>query len=124
MATAATAAATRAEAREQVREVHVLEGELLIAAGCWRVQSGGGRNSSPCGRAAQRVVGRAFLRVLESLVGLGNFLEARLGLRLLGNIRMIFLRQSAICLLDLVGGGAALDAECGVVVAVLHRARY
>ena len=69
---------------------------------------------------AECVVGGAFFRVLESPVGLGNLLEALLGLRLLRDIRMIFLRQPAVGLLDFLLRSAALDAECGVVVAVLH----
>ena len=115
------AAAARTETREQVGEIHVVEGEL-----CRRCRHAGAPSPAADGiphpaAAAERVVGGALLRVLEGLVGLGDFLEARLGLRLLGDVRMIFLREPAIRLLDLVGGSAALDAERGVVVAVLHR---
>ena len=71
--------------------------------------------------ASQRVVGRALLGILERLVRLGDFLEPRLRSRLLGNVRMIFLREAPIGLPDLIGGSAALDSERGVVVRVLHR---
>src|SRR5262245_9329093 len=72
--------------------------------------------------ASQRVVRSALLGVLERLVRLGHFLELVLRARLLGNVRVIFLREPAIGLLDLVGGSTALDPERRVVIRVLHRA--
>src|SRR5690348_17611519 len=69
---------------------------------------------------AQLIVGRALLRVLERLVGLGDFLELRLGVLLLGHVRMIFPGELAIRRLDLVGRGRFLDAQDRVVVLVFH----
>ena len=94
---------------------------MLVAAG-----SAGGSSPAAGGIPRPAGVGPArrrprASRILERLVGLGDFLEARLGLRLLGNVRMVFLRQSPVGLLDLVLRSAALDTERGVVVAVLHR---
>ena len=52
------------------------------------------------------VVHPAFIFVGQDLVRLGDFLELRLGdlLGLRRHVRMILLRQTAIGLLDLVGG--------------------
>src|SRR5690606_4342679 len=47
--------------------------------------------SAPVG--AQPIVGRAFLRVLEHLVGFADLLETLFGLRLLADVRMVFARQ-------------------------------
>src|SRR6187200_1938820 len=73
---------------------------------------------------AEGIVGCAFLRVLECSVGLGDLLETLLGLRLLRDVRMVFLRQPSIGLLDLLLRSAALDPERGVVVAVFHLAPF
>ena len=70
--------------------------------------------------AARRVVGGALFGILQRLVGLGDFLELRFGARLLRDVRVIFLREPAIRLLDLVSGRATFDAESRVVVGVLH----
>ncbi len=57
------------------------------------------------------VVCLALLRVLEDLVGLFHLLEARLGVRLLADIGMIFSGQLAIGPLDLIGSRVASNAE-------------
>ena len=59
---------------------------------------------------AQLVVGRAFFRVLEYLVGLADFLEACLGVCLLADIGMVFARQLAIGTLDFILAGSAFDS--------------
>src|SRR5580700_6201806 len=45
---------------------------------------------------AQLIIGRAFFRTLQHLVGLADLLEARLGVFFLADIRMIFARKFAI----------------------------
>ena len=52
--------------------------------------------------AAERVIGRALLGILQSLVSLGDLLEPLFRAWLLGDIRMIFLRQAPIGLPDLI----------------------
>ena len=97
------ATGTRAEVRKQVGKIHVVEGELLAAAAVLTRPLRRRTEFLALRLRAECVIGRALFRILEGLVGLGDFLEARLGLRLLGDIRMIFLRQPAVSLLDLVG---------------------
>src|SRR5204862_7176507 len=74
----------------------------------------------PRAMAAEAVVGRALVLVLQRLVGLGDLLEALLGVRLLGDVRVVLARELAVGLLDLVVRGPARDAERLVVVLVLH----
>src|SRR5262249_16040339 len=109
-----------AEAREQVREIHVVEtrtvAAMLTRPDRWRTEIAAVR------LAAQLVVGRALLRVFQRLPGLADFLEARLGARLLPDVARVVLRRAAIRFLDVVRGRAGFDAERGVIVGVLHRA--
>ena len=52
-------------------------------------------------RFAELIIGRALLGTLEHFVGLADLLEARLGILLLADVRMIFAGQFAVGLLDL-----------------------
>jgi hypothetical protein len=54
---------------------------------------------------AQLVVGGALFRVAQHLVGFGDFLEARLGVFFLADVRVVFARQLAVGFFDLVGRG-------------------
>ncbi len=69
---------------------------------------------------AELIVGRALFRILQRLVRLGDVLEFLFALRILRDIGMIFLRELAVCLLDGIGAGVALDAQNAVVVLVFH----
>src|SRR5205085_1997344 len=73
--------------------------------------------------AAELVVGRALLGILERLVGLGDLLEFLLALRILRDVGMVFLRELAIRLLDRIRARAALHPEDGVVILVFHACR-
>src|SRR5262245_34309119 len=112
--TTAAAAEDAAEPAEDVGQVEVafLEADVLEAAG-------------PCtgagARAAERVVLLPLLRVGEQVVGLLHLLEALLGLRVaVVRVGMVLPRELAIRLLDLVCGGAPLDAEHLVRVTGRH----
>ena len=58
---------------------------------------------------AKAIVGRAFLRVLEHLVGLLDLLEALFCFRLVAHVRMVFARQPPVRTLDLLRVGVTLD---------------
>src|SRR5690606_14827831 len=62
------------------------------------------------------------LRVLEHLVGLGDLLEARLGLRLLADVRVELAGQLPVGLLNLLRRGGPRDVQRLVVVLELHAA--
>ena len=66
------------------------------------------------------VVGRALLRVLEHFVGFLQLLEARLGVLLLADVRVVLAGQLAVGALDLVLRGGARHAHDLVVVLVAH----
>src|SRR6185436_11644051 len=103
------ARAARTESREQIREIQIVERELFGTVAAVLPRPVGRRAELLTLRpASQFVVCRALLGILERLVRLGDFLEFRFRARFLRNIGMIFLRETAIGLLDLVGGGAAL----------------
>src|SRR6478752_1353031 len=70
--------------------------------------------------AAQTVIGCAFLRILEDLIGLAQFLETVLPIGLLADVRMIFARELAIRAPDLVLRRGAWQSENLVVVPVFH----
>jgi len=53
------------------------------------------------GVVAEIVVGRAFFRIFQRGVGFRHFLEFFFAGRILGNIRVVLVRQLAIGLLDL-----------------------
>ncbi len=74
--------------------------------------------------AAQFIVGGAFLRVLEDLVGLLDLLEMGFGVLLLAHVRMELARQAPIRLLDLIRGGRARHAQNLVVIPVFHSPRF
>ena len=70
------------------------------------------------------VVGGAFLRVADRFVGFAEFLEFLLGgfvARVF--IRVIFYREFAVGLFDVLVGGLAGDAEHFVVIPLGHRSR-
>ena len=71
--------------------------------------------------AAELVVGGALLRVLQRFVRFGDFLEFLLGVLFLRDVGVVFPRELAIRLLDLVGARFLVDAEGGVIVLVFHR---
>src|SRR5581483_8580651 len=55
--------------------------------------------------AAELIVRGTLLRVFQYFVGLLHFLELLLGVFLLADIRMIFTGETAVGLLDVLGGG-------------------
>ena len=65
---------------------------------------------------AKLIVGGPLLGVLQHLVGFLELLELGLGVRLLADIGVVLVRETAVCLLDLVRTRAARDAEYLVVV--------
>ncbi len=72
-------------------------------------------------RVAVLIVGRAFVRVRQYLVSLFGFLELRLGLRIIRiAVRMVFHRELAVGLFDLVIRRIAIDAEHFVKVFFGH----
>lgn len=68
----------------------------------------------------QAVIGGAFLRVLEGLIGLGNILEFLFALGIFRHVRVIFARELAIRFLDVVFAGAAFYTQNVVVVLEFH----
>ena len=70
--------------------------------------------------AAHLIVGGALLGILQHLVGLAQLLEARLGIGLLADVRMVLARQLAVGALDLVLRRAARQSEGLVVVLEFH----
>src|SRR4051812_1478544 len=70
--------------------------------------------------AAELIVGRALLRIFQRVVGFRDFLEFFLALRILRHVGMIFLRELAVGLFDLVRARATLDAENSVVILEFH----
>ena len=71
------------------------------------------------GGVAEAVVLGALLGIAQHLVGLGGFLEALLGGLVAGiAVGVVLQRDLAVGLLDLVGAGAAADAQDFVVVAL------
>ncbi len=74
------------------------------------------------GGMAEAVIGRAALRVLQRLVGLVEFLEALLGVRIaVAAVGMTFLGETAKRGLDLAVTRAARYAEYLVVAPFCHR---
>src|SRR5438105_4716370 len=71
--------------------------------------------------AAELVVRRALFRILQRFIRLADFLEFLLGVGLFRYVGMVFARELAIRLLDVIIAGAALDAEGRVVVLVFHQ---
>src|SRR6266851_8928 len=117
-APAAGATPAAGELLEQVRQIDVLERVPKVAELPPPVRR---RPEVLPGRVpAQLIVGGALFRILERRVGLGDLLEFRLALRVLGNVRVILVRELAIGLLDRGLVGAALHAEGGVVILVFH----
>src|SRR5690606_11894007 len=120
------ARAANAERLEEVGEIDVVERRAAgrparaeaLAEGAEPVLRG--TEVLAGAEAAEIVVGGALLLVAQRLVGLGDLLETLLRVRLLGDVRVVLAGEAAVGLLDLVLGGAALDAEDLVVVLVLH----
>ena len=72
------------------------------------------------GVAAELIECSALLRIPQCFVGFGDFLEAFLGVLFLRDVGMIFPRQFAVCLLDIVRAGITSHAENLVIVLVFH----
>src|ERR1700733_1709943 len=72
---------------------------------------------------AELVVGRPLFRILEGLICLGDFLEFFFRPGFLGNVGMVFARQTPIGLLDRFIARAAFESEDGVIVFVFHTYR-
>ena len=116
----AVVAASR-ETRKQVGQVDVVERRL---AGTAVAEMG-----APVRRwpeflpglvAAELVVSRALFRILEGLVGLGNFLELGFAFRIFRHVGMVFVRELAIRALDVGQRSAALEPENAIVILVFH----
>src|SRR5882672_4682238 len=105
--------------REQIPQIEVLEGELPAAELLFPVRRRAEVLPGPI-TAAQTIVGGALLRILERFVGFAYFLEFFLGAGLLGNVRMVFSRELAVRLLDVLGARLTVDAHHRVVVFVFH----
>jgi hypothetical protein len=73
--------------------------------------------------ASQLVIGGALLRVREHGVGLVDLLHVQLGIRLLGNVRVILARELAEGLLEIVRRDIARHPQ-GLVILELHPASY
>src|SRR5690606_22200759 len=69
---------------------------------------------------AKIIIGCPFFRVFQRGIGFSHFLEPTLGVRLLGYIRMIFVSQTAIGLLDIRLGRIALYTKGFVIIDVFH----
>ena len=88
---------------------------LLIGPRLFCVESG----SQPC--RAELVVELALLRIAEDVVGVGDILEFILGFLVARvDIRMILAREFAVCLANLLLGGASVDSKNLVVIPVGH----
>ena len=76
-------------------------------------------NPWPCGPPfwPERVVALALLGIGQDLVRAGDLLEALLRLRVLVDVGVMLARELAIGAADVVGGGAAFDAEHLVQIA-------
>ena len=95
------------ETGQQIRQINIIKSELRIT-----------ELASPIRRrpeilprlmTAKLIIGNPLLRILERLVGFGDFLEFFLARGILGDVRMILVRELSISLLDRVGVGVALD---------------
>src|SRR5690606_11498523 len=74
---------------------------------------------------AEAIVTRLFLGIAQDLVGRCRFFELLLGRRITGIlVRMVFDRQFAVCLLDLVRAGIPAHAENFVWIAFRHRMHH
>src|SRR5581483_9119495 len=113
-------AAEDAHLLEEIREVDVAQ--VLLPAGAEAIEPVRRRAEILAGAKAraERVVGRALFLVAQRLVGFRDVLELLLGIRLLGDVRVILARELAVRLLDLVLTRAALDAEDFVIILVFH----
>src|SRR3984957_9842772 len=119
LSTAATAAAT--QALEQLRQVQSFGGKGVVPRGLPVLLPVGRRPNLLSGPLLpELIVGGTLVGILESLVGLGHFLEFFFRAGFLGNVRMVLARQPPVSLLDLLFGGAALEPEDGVVIFVFH----
>ena len=110
----AEAAARAAAAGEDLLEVHAAGLALESARPGLHFVAG------PVAACAQLVVGGAFFRIAQRLVGLVDGLEALLRAGLLAHVGMVLARQPAVGRLDLRVAGTGFDAEDVVVVLELH----
>lgn len=124
-AEARAGAATAHAAEHLLEEVGELRGVRLgvPAAGELEARVPVGRGTEllallPVG--AELIVGRALFGVFQDLVGFARVLELGFRALFLVDVGMIGARHLAVGALDLVLGGASLDAEDLVVVLVFH----
>ena len=104
-------AASAEEVGEDVSHRGGIEVEVAEAAEAAPGPCAGGE------RAGARVVLLALLGIAEHVVCLRDLLEAGLGLLVVGvAVRVVFARQLAVGLLDLLRGRLLVDPECLVVV--------
>src|SRR5205814_5715540 len=122
-AAARAGAAENAHLLEEVRKIDVAQ--VFRAAGAEAVEPVRRRTEVLAGaEAAEAVVGGALFLVAQRLVGLRDLLELLLGVRLLGDVRVVLAREAAVGLLDVVVAHATLDAEDLVIVLVFHAGLY
>src|SRR5258706_14254660 len=95
--------------REQIPQIEVLKGELPAAELFFPVRRRAEALPRPIA-AAQTVVGGAFLRILERLVGFADFLGFFLGAGLLGNVGTVLSRELAVHVLDVLRAPLAVYA--------------
>ena len=69
---------------------------------------------------AELVIGRAFFRIFQRLIGFTDFLEFLLSIRLLAHIGMIFTRQLAVSPLDFILGGVLVHPHYFVIIFIFH----
>ena len=109
----------RRQPREQIRQINVLKRKLPIAKLLAPVRRR--LEILPWPVSAELVVGSTLFRTLEGLVRFGDFLEFLLPGGILGNVRMVLVRELAVRLLDLLTARVSVNAQNGVVVLVFHR---
>jgi hypothetical protein len=118
---AAALALAAALAAHELAE-HLVE-DVGEAAGIGEAEAAGaGRVAVLEGGVAEAVVGGALLVVLQNVIGLAQLLELRLG-RLVARVAVgvVLHGQLAIGLLQLLGAGAALDAQELIKIRLSHR---
>ena len=103
---------------EEIGEIDVVEGKSTGPGA--RLPTRRRTEILPRPVSAQAIVGGAFFRVLQGLVGFGNFLEPLLGVLFLGHVGMEFAREFAVCLLDGVGIRSATYPKDFIIILVFH----
>src|SRR6266850_2538268 len=119
---AKAAAAPASECAERLEQVGQVDAAEVLAGVAAEALVPIGRRTEVLPRPvrAEAVEGCALFLVLERLVRLGDLLELLLRVRLLRDVGMVFARELAVSLLDILVARAALDAQDLVIVFVLH----